>query len=188
VQTALLQWWGLAGEGGTIIVGNVTAATPPADLIPAQPGAYVLLLYLPVSGPIQIGRLGRFDFPSGYYAYTGSALGPGGLAARLGRHLRARPSGPDSLNNAKRLHWHIDYLLLRASVVQVWFAISGRRREHSWARRLAGMPGAAVIAPRFGASDCHCPAHLLHLAVLPGPEALGHQAHERLTVLDLENI
>jgi len=101
---------------------------------------------------LRIGRLGTHEFPAGYYAYAGSALGPGGLAARVGRHLRRE----------KRLHWHIDYLLEAAEVVDVRVEPGSERRECEWARRLLAA-GGAVVAPGFGASDCRCATHLVFL-------------------------
>jgi Uri superfamily endonuclease len=116
------------------------------------PGAYALLIALDCSSEIIIGRLGKFRFPAGFYLYVGSALGPGGLARRVARHLRAE----------KRLHWHVDYLLDArcARVVEVWTAESATRRECDWARAAMQLPGATIIAPRLGASDCQCAAHL----------------------------
>ena len=49
----------------------------------AEPGTYALLLKLNNRERITVGKLGAFDFPAGYYLYMGSALGPGGLRARL---------------------------------------------------------------------------------------------------------
>ena len=51
-------------------------------------GTYALLLHLDSQRRIAVGRLKEFDFPAGHYVYVGSALGPGGLGARIGRHLR----------------------------------------------------------------------------------------------------
>jgi len=42
----------------------------------------------------------KLDLLPGYYIYIGSAFGPGGVRARMLRHLRAD----------KPKHWHIDYL------------------------------------------------------------------------------
>ena len=39
-------------------------------------GTYILTLSLETKQNIQIGKLGRFKFPSGYYVYVGSAFGP----------------------------------------------------------------------------------------------------------------
>ena len=68
--------------------------------LPPGPGSYLLWLYLPQSQDLSIGKLGTFKFPAGEYIYLGSAHGPGGLRARLGRNLRG--SGA--------VHWHIDGL------------------------------------------------------------------------------
>ena len=125
----------------------------PADL-PATPGSYLLLFALAAPLTIHAGRLGALDLLPGMVAYTGSALGPGGLRARVGRHLRAE----------KRPHWHIDALTAAAPVSAVWLAESGMRLECVWARALLDLPGSGLPAPRFGASDCACPAHLIRLA------------------------
>lgn len=106
---------------------------------------------------LAIGRLGRFTLPAGYYVYAGSARGPGGLSARLARHRRRE----------KRFHWHVDYLLARAHLIEVWTAVSMHRLECIWAKAILEMVGARVIAPRFGASDCCCPAHLIYFAQRP---------------------
>ena len=45
-------------------------------------GTYLLILHLSAAARIEAGRLGRADLPAGCYAYCGSAMGPGGLAAR----------------------------------------------------------------------------------------------------------
>jgi Uri superfamily endonuclease len=117
-------------------------------------GTYALLIRLRHDTTIAVGRLGTFRFPAGYYVYVGSALGPGGLRARLARHVRQR----------KALHWHIDYLLAHAETVGVRTEESGQRLECVWARALLSMPGAQVVALGMGASDCGCPSHLIHFA------------------------
>ena len=122
-------------------------------------GTYALLIALDCSKEIVIGRLGRFRFPAGFCLYMGSALGPGGLVGRLAHHLCAD----------KRLHWHVDYLLhaRSAHVVQVWTANGAMRRECDWARAAMQLPKARIVVPRFGATDCRCAAHLIHLDSVP---------------------
>lgn len=133
-------------------------------MVPDRPGTYVLILHLPRSAEnVRIGRLGWFRFPSGWYAYVGSAQGPGGLAARLARHLR----------QPKPLHWHIDYLRAQAQPVEAWYVAETQKRECAWARALSGFPGASVPMPRFGASDCRCPAHLIRFAAPPDAATLA---------------
>jgi Uri superfamily endonuclease len=132
--------------------------------LPAAPGCYVLILHLP--GPhsrmLAVGRLGSWPLPPGTYAYCGSAHGPGGLRARVSRHLRRE----------KRLHWHVDYLAAAAEVVAVWlWPGAPRAQECAIAGHLARWPGVYRPVPRFGSSDCRCPGHLLALPGGPSPES-----------------
>jgi Uri superfamily endonuclease len=120
-----------------------------------------LVLRLKRSTTIDVGRLGRVRFSAGWYAYAGSARGPGGLAARISRHLRS----------PKPQRWHVDYLREHAQPVQIWYALGARKRECAWVQALSGLPGASVPVRRFGASDCRCPAHLVHFAASPDLEA-----------------
>jgi len=126
-------------------------------MLPDRPGTYALILKLPHPTTIGVGQLGRFQFPAGWYAYAGSAHGPGGLVARISRHLRL----------PKPLHWHVDYLRVCARPIAAWHAVGIRKRECAWAKALARLPGASAPIPRFGASDCCCPAHLIHFAAPP---------------------
>ncbi|UCB51731.1 MAG: GIY-YIG nuclease family protein [Candidatus Zixiibacteriota bacterium] len=114
-----------------------------------QKGLYQLLIHLPESAHIQIGKRGRFRFPKGYYVYTGSAKK--GLEGRVKRHLRKE----------KRRFWHIDYLLDHASVTAVFPLTNERKDECSLSSETLAMPGAEVIVPGFGSSDCKCPSHLV---------------------------
>ncbi len=122
------------------------------EILTPCPGIYALGLVLSEEAFIKVGALGTWRFPTGLYVYVGSAWGPGGLAARVGRHLRCNTT----------LHWHIDHLRAVSRPVAVWLA-TGRRDECAWAAQLLARPGARVIVPRFGASDCVCPAHLVCL-------------------------
>jgi Uri superfamily endonuclease len=106
---------------------------------------------------LEVGCLGRLRFEAGWYLYTGSARGPGGLAGRLGRHFR----------EDRRIHWHVDHLRERARLFEAWFATGDGACEHRWASVLAGMRGVAIAAPRFGASDCRCAGHLFHAGSRP---------------------
>ena len=115
-------------------------------------GTYALLLELEQPTEITIGRLSTPFFPAGYYVYVGSALGSGGLAARLARHGR----------QDKKLHWHIDHLLVHARIMGIGTDDSGQRLECAWARTMLSRPEAQVVVPRFGASDCTCLSHLTY--------------------------
>ena len=122
-------------------------------------GTYALVLAAKKRQTISVGRLGIFEVGPGFYMYVGSALGPGGLAARIGRHARQE----------KTLRWHVDYLRAVTALVEVWFSPGRRRKECSWARRLARMPGAGIPMPGFGASDCGCRSHLFYFEERPVP-------------------
>jgi Uri superfamily endonuclease len=147
---------------------------------PRLGGTYVLLIEVTVPREIVAGHLGRHTLTPGIYAYVGSAYGPGGLQARLARHLRPE----------KKLHWHIDYLLTAnaASVVAVYARADATRRECAWVRRLLALPGAVAPIPRFGAGDCRegCPAHLLRLPALPDPARLEEMLRDGEARLDPE--
>ncbi|MFZ5555303.1 MAG: DUF123 domain-containing protein, partial [Pseudomonadota bacterium] len=113
------------------------AAAGPSSPPPA--GTYLLVLESGRSAACRVGRLGRLALAQGVYIYVGSALGPGGLPARLRHH--ARP--------ARRPHWHIDRLRRRLPLAGVWFDAGGTRLEHAWAAALARAAGAAAV-PGFG--------------------------------------
>ncbi len=113
-------------------------------------GTYVLTLAAEVSHRIVVGKLGSIDIRPGFFLYVGSAFGPGGLAARLGHHLRP----------ASSLHWHIDNLKGCLVPADVWVSADPCRREHEWAAVLVAMPGAVMPLAGFGASDCRCSSHL----------------------------
>jgi Uri superfamily endonuclease len=129
--------------------------------LPAEPGSYALELFLPAPAELQIGRMGRFSFPAGAYLYLGSASGPGGLRARLGRHLLPPEARP--------VRWHIDALRLAAAPRALGYLIHARSAplakpiECLWSQALSRQPGSAIPAPGFGARDCRCgcPAHLV---------------------------
>jgi Uri superfamily endonuclease len=121
--------------------------------IPPDGGSYALQFYLLESVRLKIGRLGTFEFPPGSYVYTGSALGKGGLRARINYHLK-RDNNP---------HWHIDYLLPIARLESIIYVVSDKRMECLWNQALAALPGVRTPAPGFGARDCKagCKSHLL---------------------------
>jgi Uri superfamily endonuclease len=135
-------------------------ASPTSDVLPRAGGTYGIGLLLSLPIQCTIGALGTWTFPAGHYLYVGSAWGPGGLRARVGRHLRG---------GAVR-RWHIDYLRAHADPVALWLT-PGQRLECAWAEVLSENPDAVIVVPRFGASDCHCPSHLFRL---------DYAAHDRL--------
>jgi len=134
------------------------------DDLPIHPGTYALIIRLSDTIPLVVGKLGRLVFSSGMYVYLGSAHGPGGLCARLGRHLQG----------GGRTHWHIDYLL-EAGEVQAYGIIESKLTnptqipiECQWAQYLTNRDSAKIPVPGFGASDCKsgCQSHLIQFPVM----------------------
>ena len=151
--------------GGTGITplevqGGDRAGVPaPTSRKPRVPGCYQLLIELRRGQRLRIGALGLVRFSSGFYVYTGSAQG--GLAGRLGHHLKS----------AKRPRWHVDYLL-RAATLNFVLTLPGRRPlECAWHQRLQELfsaeAGEKEPVPRFGASDCRCTSHLIYFPASP---------------------
>ena len=102
-----------------------------------------------------------YRLAAGEYLYVGSAFGPGGLAARVGRHL--------SPGARKAAHWDVDFLLSSALLparLEAWGLVARRRAgvECCWARAIAAAKGCSPVLgtlegrPRadrgFGAGDC----------------------------------
>jgi len=118
-------------------------------------GTYALVIALDAGLKLRVGKLGVYSLQPGYYVYVGSALGR--LSDRVRRHLRLE----------KRLHWHVDYLLQEASVVQVWYALGQDKLECVWNAIVKDLPGAESSIPGFGASDCKCSSHLAYFSDIP---------------------
>jgi len=115
--------------------------------LPREAGAYVLVVEL--ANHVTVRLPGRPDviLPPGRYLYCGSARGPGGIKARVGRHMR----------RDKADRWHIDQLTTAGTVLGVW--VFGGGDECDLVSELAGFP---APIPGFGSSDCrNCTSHLL---------------------------
>jgi len=117
------------------------------------PGTYALLLRGDENQEIEVGALGSRTVHPGTYIYVGSAFGPGGLQARVGRHVRGDGA----------LHWHVDYLRAVTRLHAVWYTHDPERRECTWADVFRSFPDATVPIDGFGASDCNCPTHLVRI-------------------------
>ncbi|MDP6876173.1 MAG: GIY-YIG nuclease family protein [Alphaproteobacteria bacterium] len=118
--------------------------------LPNGPGAYALLIRLPRRLKLSVERLRHPVLDPGCYVYCGSARGPGGLAARVGRHLR----------RDKALRWHVDYLTASGRIIDVICRPDGS--ECALVRHYGQLPGVSTPVPGFGSSDCRqCKSHLL---------------------------
>ncbi len=109
-------------------------------------GSYVLLIKLKKDKDIKIGKLGNISFKKGYYVYVGSALN--GLEQRINRHLRQE----------KKLHWHIDYLLQNAEIIETFYRESNKNEECILAKSFKHFQS----IKGFGCSDCKCNSHLFY--------------------------
>jgi Uri superfamily endonuclease len=108
-------------------------------------GTYLLLMKLKKNTTITIGKQGDIFFKKGCYLYVGSALN--GLDQRIQRHLRKQ----------KKMHWHIDYLLLHTTIHHVFYTESTSKQECTIAQVL---DNELCSVPGFGSSDCSCISHL----------------------------
>ncbi len=73
--------------------------------LPARPGCYIVVLEVSGEVPVEAKTI-KVTVTRGVYVYIGSGGGPGGLRARILRHLKRR----------KRIWWHIDRLTASSSV------------------------------------------------------------------------
>lgn len=113
-------------------------------------GSYCLVMRLDKDTQIQIGRKGAATFPRGFYCYVGSAMS--GLEARLSRHRK----------RVKPLHWHIDWFLEHARIVDVKSIESNKRLECVMSQDVEALSD-GIPMKGFGSSDCRfCRAHLYH--------------------------
>jgi Uri superfamily endonuclease len=127
-----------------------------------EKGVYCLVL-ANESCRIRVGSLGAIDFPPGWYVYSGSALGPGGLS-RVSRHFRLFSS------RSGKIRWHIDYLLTNPGF-SLRYAVCARSAiplECEIARGIGGNP-----VSHFGSSDCHCLSHLHYFGTDPHDRVTG---------------
>lgn len=114
-------------------------------------GLYLLILKLDKRWRIKVGRLPATCFEPGYYVYVGRAKR--GLKGRIQRHLKKN----------KKIFWHIDYLTHYAQILNVLIK-PGAYDECRTVRKLRKLiKDSAIPLPGFGASDCRCLGHLLHL-------------------------
>jgi len=136
------------------LIDDLRAAGLPdaAAEAPDLPGAYLLLMELARPAVLSIPRFAGTALPAGWYVYAGSANGPGGLRARVARHLRRH----------KRIHWHVDHLTAGAAAAALCYPGGD---ECDLVATLAGEPAFTLPLPGFGSTDSRrCASHLLRRA------------------------
>lgn len=118
--------------------------------LPARPGAYLLVCRLAAPLEALPARFADHRLAPGWYVYAGSANGPGGIAARLGRHL----------TGTGKKRWHID-ALTGTGAARAGFAYPGAN-ECDLVGGLFASGAFTQPLNGFGSSDCRqCASHLL---------------------------
>ncbi len=119
--------------------------------LPVAPGVYALVIAVPSEIELRVHGL-RSKLEPGCYVYIGSARGPGGLAARVSRHLRS----------SKRVRWHIDHLTTKAVTIRYVVFSLAMSVECPLTPQLE-MLGFKHPVKGFGNADCkaRCISHLL---------------------------
>ena len=112
-------------------------------------GTYLLILELKGNQKISVGKLPNTFFCYGTYVYVGQARN--GLQQRLNRHLRKE----------KKLFWHIDYLLSKAGIKEIWVKRDFFDECLTIKNVKNDMKDSFFPLKKFGSSDCRCPSHLL---------------------------
>lgn len=118
--------------------------------ISAKKGAYILQITVPSRVCLNIPSLGNPEIRAGRYLYCGSAKGPGGIRARVLRHLKRE----------KKPHWHVDRLTI-AFGVEAFSTFEGAT-ECGLVAKLRELDFTSQPYAKFGNSDCRsCIAHLV---------------------------
>lgn len=134
------------------LLPDAAASAAPGTVagLPALPGAYLLVCRLAAPLKTLPDRFTGKHLDPGWYIYAGSARGPGGIAARLGRHL----------DGTGKRRWHIDALTMTGAA-RAGFAYPGSH-ECGLVTRLFASGAFTIPLPGFGSSDCRqCASHLL---------------------------
>lgn len=137
-------------------------------------GTYLLIFKAKEPFRCRVGKLGLLAGQPGFYAYVGSAQGPGGVAARIKHHLVI----------AARPHWHLDYLRPHLDPMEVWCTYSATSLEHQWAYALLQLSKLPAPLSGFGASDCRCETHLAYFNKLPATHKVKSQLLAPSTVAE----
>jgi Uri superfamily endonuclease len=121
--------------------------------ITSEPGSYIVIGSL--SGDVRFsdGPFSDHLLTLGFYLYAGSAFGPGGLRARINRHLKSE---------TKRF-WHFDYLKPLIHIEEIWYSTVWGNQECQFISILRNINYSSIPLTKFGSSDClhGCPAHLV---------------------------
>ena len=122
--------------------------------IPAIKSNYILIIELQTPKTFFFKPLKKeIILPPGLYIYIGSAHGPGGVRARLLRHL----------SKNKKIKWHIDLLTVERDVEVKGSLIlrKDNRKECDLVIDLLKSNYFEIPVKKFGSTDTKCVTHLL---------------------------
>ncbi|WP_456368596.1 GIY-YIG nuclease family protein [Thermococcus sp.] len=116
-------------------------------------GSYLLVIWLDEDKMIRT-KAREFSLRRGYYVYVGSAMNS--LEGRVRRHFSPK----------KKLHWHIDYLLKEAELLEAYLIPNEKRLEETLSLEISKIAEPVV---GFGASDVSVGTNLYHFSRKPDP-------------------
>jgi len=136
-------------------------------------GTYILIIECPKNVSFKMSSLGTITLEN-WNVYVGSAFNRGGLARRVGRHLKYHD---------KKTFWHIDHVLNVNTGCRVAMVIIVPRRkvEHVIAKHFSTM---FKYVHKFGSTDCKCPSHFFIIERM-GFEDVMKSINRALTSLKL---
>ena len=110
---------------------------------------YLLSIILTEDIEIIVGKLGKLHLKKGHYLYIGSAKR--NFDSRINRHL----------SKNKKIHWHIDYLLIlnQVRIDNIWRCIANKECHMAY---FLNKENYRFIS-NFGSSDCDCQSHLFFI-------------------------
>jgi Uri superfamily endonuclease len=114
-------------------------------------GTYLLVIEARENQRLSVGKQSATNFSKGIYLYVGRAKR--GLQRRIERHLRKE----------KKNFWHIDYLLQKAKVQEVWIRRDFFDECQTALEVRSFLKDSLIPLKKFGASDCSCVSHLFYL-------------------------
>ena len=145
-------------------------------------GAYALVLQLNSKIDLHIKSLGSLEFKPGILVYVGSAMGTGStnLRNRIKRHFRKE----------KTIHWHIDHLLSRATLIMAIWSESQTPAECRIAQSLSSSKFFEPTVRGFGSSDCRsgCFTHLFRYIGTQRVEEVISKVFEDLSLTPMKTM
>jgi len=112
--------------------------------LPRTGGGYAIIIRIEKNIKIELFKK-NIDVKPGFYVYIGSACGPGGLRARILRHLK----------RTKKIRWHIDKITSNINAKVIIIIYSDKVQGNSFERKVSSClfrKGLDYIE-KFGSTD-----------------------------------